>query len=90
MNWSIFSKVHLRYSLITQKNVCDFKTTLGSTHFASMFLDPPGWRERMSSVKHIVNDTFSRNGAIFGAGESRVIFGLLTDGQSNMEVEIVF
>ena len=68
MNWSILSKVHLRYSLITQKNVCDFKKTLGITRFASRFQDPLGRQKRMSSVKHIVNDTFSRNGAIFGAG----------------------
>ena len=74
MNWSILSKVHLRYSLITQKNVCDFKKTLGITRFASRFQDPLGRQKRMSSVKHIVNDTFSRNGAIFGRAESRITY----------------
>ena len=32
----------------------------------------------MSSVKHIVNDTFSRNGAIFGAG-GITGYGLFSD-----------
>ena len=59
---------------------------LGSTRFAGTFLAPSGQRKRItSSVRHIVNDIFSGNGAIFEAGG----ITLLTDGQTDVKVEIV-
>ena len=54
-----------------------------------MFLVPPGWQKRItSSVKHIVNDIFSGNGAIFGSGE--ITDDGRTDGQTDVEFEIAF